>query len=94
MYKRSKSMVSVSYDVLQIFKGKYLSTNCSFEPTFKANRTLGTPLASCLNFGYPENGSTYVGFGDFYSSGGGQFTTVQPDEEYYVVFEFPLNKKR
>lgn len=86
-YSAPKPWVNVSCTVQEKIKGKILPNNCSYDAD-KTDKQILTINENCLNFGYPMNWMTGVGF--FEDRGvntGTNIRTLQKGEEYYVFLE-------
>jgi len=86
-YSNPIPWVNVSCTVQEKIKGQILPNNCHYDADRSANQIL-TINENCLNFGYPLNWLTGVGFNDDRDVNTGTYIkTVQTGEEYYVFLE-------
>ncbi len=79
--------VNVSCTVQEKIKGQILPNNCRYDADRSESHTFSIK-ANCLNFGYPMNWMTGIGFNNERNINTGTYIrTVQQGEEYYIFLE-------
>ncbi|MDP2364813.1 MAG: hypothetical protein Q8M94_13730, partial [Ignavibacteria bacterium] len=87
-YSAPQPWVNVSCTVQEKIKGKILPNNCHYDVDRTMVIDTNTINPNCLNFGYPMNWMTGVGFfNDRGPNTGTYIRTAQAGEEYYVFLE-------